>query len=129
VEDFFVTGLLQETALQLVTAPAWPRHLRAMRAALRRNRDLLAGALRRHLGPAALPILPAGGLHLWLRLPEGCDEAAALARMAARGVLTTAGRHAFPAEPPAAFLRLSYAMVEPDWVEEAAAVVAEVTAA
>jgi len=31
VDDFFVPGLLQETALQLVTAASWPRHLRMLR--------------------------------------------------------------------------------------------------
>ena len=129
VEDFFVPGLLQETALQLVTAAAWPRHLRALRAALRHNRDLLAAALRRRLGAEALPVLPAGGLHLWLRLPGDRTDLAVAGRAAARGVLVTPGRHAFPAEAPAPFLRLSFATVEPDWVEAAADVVAEAVTA
>ena len=124
VDDFFVSGLLQETALQLVTAAAWPRHLRSLRAALRRNRDLLAGALQRHLGSDCALAVPEGGLHLWLRLPRGRSDADAAAQALARGVLVTPGRHAFPAEPPAGYLRLSYAMVEAEWVDEAAAAVA-----
>ena len=125
VDDFFVPGLMQEMALQLVTAAAWPRHLRQLRLALRRNRDLLSEALARHLGSAVPPpILPAGGLHLWLRLPEGRSDADAVAAAAANGVLVTPGRHAFPAEPPGGFLRLSFATLEPDWVEDAAQVIA-----
>ncbi len=128
VDDFFVTGLLQETALQLVTAAAWPRHLRSLQAALRRNRDLLAAALQRRLGPGQAPVVPQGGLHLWLRLQHGRSDADAAAHTAAQGVLVTPGRHAFPAEPPAGFLRLSYAMVEAGWVDEAAAIVAAAAA-
>ena len=119
VDDFFVPGPLQETALQLVTAAAWPRHLRALRVALRRNRDLLAGALL--VDPAAVLdfVLPSGGLHLWVRLPEGKRDEEVAARAAAQGVIVIAGRHSFPAEPPAPYLRLSYATVEPNWVEAA----------
>ena len=125
VDDFFVPGLMQETALQLVTAAAWPRHLRALRVALKRNRDLLAGSLRRHLGEHARFVLPPGGLHLWLRLPEGRLDTEAAAMTQAAGVVVTAGHHAFPAEPPAGFLRLSYAMLEPDWVDAAVRTVAD----
>ena len=125
VDDFFVPGPMQETALQLVTAAAWPRHLRTLRAALKRNRDLLAASLRAHLGEHARFVLPAGGLHLWLRLPEGRVDTEAAAMAQAAGVVVTAGLHAFPAEPPGGFLRLSYAMLEPDWVDAAARTVAE----
>ncbi|UFN48963.1 PLP-dependent aminotransferase family protein [Roseomonas sp. OT10] len=124
VDDFFVPGLLQETALQLVTSAAWPRHLRALRAALRRNRDLLAAAMRARLGEECLPVLPAGGLHLWVRLPGGRSDLAVAEAMAAQGVLVTAGRYAFPAEPSGSYLRLSFATVEADWVAEAAEVAA-----
>ena len=125
VDDFFVPGLLQETALQLVTSTAWPRYLRGLRAALRRNRDLLAGAIVRHLGPDVLPALPEGGLHLWLRLPEGRSDIEAAEHAASRGVLVTPGRHAFPAEPPSGYLRLGFAMVEAEWVGDAVAAVAD----
>ncbi len=125
VDDFFVPGLLQETALQLVTSTAWPRHLRSLRVALRRNRDLLADALQSHLGPDHPITRPEGGLHLWLRLPPGISDLDAALHAQEHGVLVTPGRHAFPAEAPAGYLRLSYAMVEAEWVGGAAAIVAE----
>ncbi len=126
VDDFFVPGLLQETALQLVTAAAWPKHLRSLRAALRRNRDLLAATLRAQLGPQARFVEPLGGLHLWLRLPEGRSDIEVATAAQAAGVLVTPGFHAFPAEPPGGFLRLSFTMVEAGWVEAAARVVSEI---
>ncbi|MGI4811134.1 MAG: PLP-dependent aminotransferase family protein [Janthinobacterium lividum] len=126
VDDFFVPGLLQETALQLVTAAAWPKHLRSLRAALRRNRDLLAATLRAQLGPHSRFIEPLGGLHLWLRLPEGQSDLEVATAAQTAGVLVTPGFHAFPAEPPGGFLRLSYTMVDASWVDAAARVIADI---
>ena len=126
VDDFFVPGVLQETALQLVTAPTWERHLRALRGALRARRDALAAAVRRHLGAASVTIVPAGGLHLWVALPDGVSDGEVEAQAAARGVLVSAGRHWFPAEPAGAFLRLSFAQAHPEWIDGCVAELAEV---
>ncbi len=67
-------------------------------------------------------------MHLWLRLPEGRSDIEAAEQAASRGVLVTAGRHAFPAEPPGGYLRLSYAMVEAEWADDAAVTVAGIFA-
>ncbi|GAA2451111.1 PLP-dependent aminotransferase family protein [Streptomyces glaucus] len=111
VDTFFVPRPLQEAALELVGSPAWPRHLRAIAAELRTRRDTMTAALRRELPDLALPHVPAGGYHLWLRLPDGCDEAALTAAALRAGVAVTPGRPYFSAEPPAAHLRLSFAAV------------------
>ena len=42
VDDFFVSGPLQEAALEVVSAPGWRRHRRRLRAELRARRDALA---------------------------------------------------------------------------------------
>ena len=117
VDDFFVPGILQETALQLVSARSWPRHLRSLCAALRTRRNALAAALRLHLGPDCLPSLPAGGLHLWCALPRGVSDLEVERRAAERGILVSAGRHWYPAEPAGSFLRLSFAAADPDWID------------
>jgi DNA-binding transcriptional MocR family regulator len=106
VDSFFVARPLQEAALELVGSPAWPRHLRTVGEALRRRRDTLLAAMAAHgLRPA---MVPRGGLHVWAGLPAGTDDAA-LAEAALRaGVLVSAGRRYFPAEPAGPRLRLSY---------------------
>jgi DNA-binding transcriptional MocR family regulator len=120
VDDFFVSGPLQEAALELVSTPAWRRHRRRLRVALGARRDALAAALRRH-APALEPApLPAGGLHLWVALPEGMDDVALAAAAASEGVVVFPGRPWFPAEPPAPFLRLTYAAAAPDALDEGA---------
>jgi DNA-binding transcriptional MocR family regulator len=118
VDDFFVSGPLQEAALEVVSAPGWRRHRRRLRTALRARRDALAGALQRHL-PALAPVtLPGGGLHLWIALPEGSDDVAVAAAAGAEGVVVFPGRPWFPADPPGPFLRLTYAAAPPDALDE-----------
>ncbi|MFD0252968.1 PLP-dependent aminotransferase family protein [Streptomyces sp. NPDC127113] len=111
VDTFFVPRPLQEAALELVGSPAWPRHLRAIAAELKDRRDAMTSALRLRLPEVSLPHIPSGGYHLWLRLPDGTDEAALTAAALRAGVAITPGRPYFSAEPPAAHLRLSFAAV------------------
>ena len=118
VDDFFVSGPLQEAALEVVSAPGWRRHRRRLRTALRERRDALAGALQRHLPALAPATLPGGGLHLWVALPEGSDDVAVAAAAAAEGVVVFPGRPWFPADPPGPFLRLTYAAAPPDALDE-----------
>ncbi|MGW7100643.1 aminotransferase-like domain-containing protein [Streptomyces sp. NPDC054838] len=111
VDSFFVPRPLQEAALELVGAPAWPRHLRAVAAELRHRRDVLAGALRRELAALELPHLPRGGYQLWVRPGEGDDDAAFVAAALRAGVAVAPGRPYFCAEPPGPYVRLSFAGV------------------
>jgi DNA-binding transcriptional MocR family regulator len=105
VDSFFVSRPLQETALELVAAPAWRTHLRTVAGALRDRRQALAAPLREHLaGPA-----PLGSYQLWLRLPDGADETSLTAAAFRAGVSVTPGRAYFPAEPPGPHLRVSFA--------------------
>ncbi|MFJ8674736.1 PLP-dependent aminotransferase family protein [Streptomyces sp. NPDC093589] len=119
VDSFFVPGPLQETALELVGSPAWPRHLRLISGELTVRRDAVVTALRRQLpalagpgpgqGAAGGPFVPPGGFHLWLRLPDGTDEAALTGAALRAGVAVAAGRPYYAAEPPAPHLRLGFA--------------------
>jgi DNA-binding transcriptional MocR family regulator len=109
VDTFFTPRPLQEAALELVGSPAWPRHLRALSAELTSRRTVLTTALRLTLPELALPHVPSGGYHLWLRLPDGTDESALTAAALRAGVAVTPGRPYFSAEPPAAHIRVSFA--------------------
>ena len=101
VDDLFVSGPLQEAALDLVSSPAWRRHLRRLRAALRERRDALAAALDRRLPELRVAGRPAGGLHLWAALPEDVDDVAlaAAAAAAAASSSTPAGPGSRPSRP------------------------------
>jgi len=126
VDDFFVAGILQETALEFLASPAWRRHMRTIRKILRARRDALVEVVRRDLPQASLSLVPSGGLHLWLKLPDEVDDVLLAERLRREGVLVSAGRHWFPAEPPGSFLRISYAGAEIDVLSEGVAVLGRV---
>ncbi|MBA0052947.1 PLP-dependent aminotransferase family protein [Streptomyces sp. AJS327] len=109
IDTFFVPRPLQETALELVGSPAWARHLRALAGALRDRRTTLLTALATALPGLVPQDPPAGGCHLWLRLPDGTDERALTATALRHGVAVTPGAPYFTAESPAPYLRLSHA--------------------
>ena len=117
VEDFFVPGPLQLATIELLGAPAWPRHLRRLRAALRERRDALVAAVDRELGPGRLTP-PSGGLHVWARLDPGEDDVALAERAYRAGVKVFAGRPWFPAEPAGPHLRLTFAAEPPERLAE-----------
>ncbi|WP_027008310.1 PLP-dependent aminotransferase family protein [Conexibacter woesei] len=118
IDDFFVSGPLQHATLELISAPAWRRHLKRLRAELRVRRDALTAALGEHLPDWQLQVVPAGGFHVWLRLPDDADDIALTARAAAAGVLVSPGRPWFAAEPPGPHVRLTFAGAPaPDLVE------------
>jgi len=107
VDDLFVARALQEAALDLVSRPSWPRHLRTLSQALSSRAATLAGAVSR-LMPDVDVLLPRGGMHLWARLPAGADDVAAAEAAHGAGVVVMPGRPFFPAEPPAPYLRLAF---------------------
>jgi DNA-binding transcriptional MocR family regulator len=88
--DFFVAPLLQATAVELLVAPGWQRHLLTLRAALVERRDTLVHALAAH-APSLTCTPPRGGVALWVQLPDGVDESALVAACAERGVRVAAG--------------------------------------
>ncbi|MFI9233032.1 PLP-dependent aminotransferase family protein [Streptomyces rimosus] len=113
VDSFFVPRPLQETALELVGSPAWSRHLRALAGQLAARREALVAALRLHFGNTdtgpGVQVVPPGGYHLWLRLPDGTDETALAGAALRAGVAVAPGRPYFAAEPPAPHVRLTFA--------------------
>lgn len=108
VDDFFVPLPMQAAAVDLITSSAWPRHLAALRRALTVRRDALVEAVRRELPQASVHRVPDGGLHLWVRLPDGTDDMALATRAATEGLLVSPGTPYFAGEPPAPYLRLTY---------------------
>jgi DNA-binding transcriptional MocR family regulator len=118
-EDLFIARPLQEVAVELFGSPAWPRHLTALRAALRERRDALVAGIRRDLPGVELPHVPTGGLHVWVRLPAGADDVEVADRARRLDVVVEPGRPYFVAEPPASYLRLTYAAATPAELTEA----------
>jgi DNA-binding transcriptional MocR family regulator len=124
-EDLFISRPLQEVAVELFGSPAWPRHLTGLRAALRERRDALVDAIRAELPAVELTAVPNGGLHVWVRLPAGVDDVELAERARRKDVIVEPGRSYFVTEPPAAYLRLTYAAATPAELTEATRRLAE----
>jgi DNA-binding transcriptional MocR family regulator len=118
-ETMYVSGVLQAAALDVVTQPGWPGHLRALRHQLRARRDLLLDSVRTHAPGLTVEHVPAGGLNLWVRLPDGTDVDRYVRACEAGGVLVSPGTEWFPAEPSGPYVRLSYATEDPRRFAEA----------
>lgn len=118
LDDLFVPAPLQRTALQLVTSPSWPKHLRRVCRALELRRDAMVEAIEEFLPAIDLPFLPRGGLHLWVKLPNQVDEAQLVQRARQSGVIVSRGRNWFPADAPGPHLRLTYAATDPVSIRE-----------
>ncbi len=103
---------------------AWRRHMRNVRTIVRTRRDALVEVVRRDLPKASLSLVPSGGLHLWLKLSDEVDDVSLADEVGRAGVMVSAGRHWFPAEPPGSFLRISYAGADIDVLSEGVAVLA-----
>jgi DNA-binding transcriptional MocR family regulator len=119
VDDFFVSRPLQETALELVTSPAWPRHLSSLARALSTRRATLALALQQQIPQFTIPLLPRGGASLWVRLPGHIADEQLASRAVRCGTVISPGRSYYPAEPAGSFIRLSFAAAaRPDDLHE-----------
>ena len=108
LDDFYVAGPVQEAAVEFLNSPAWPRHNRQVRRALGERRDALLGSLGRLIPQIEVAAVPRGGMHLWVRLPEGLDDRDVAAAAHAEGVMVGEGTPWFPAESDHSHLRLTF---------------------
>jgi 2-aminoadipate transaminase len=67
------SGALEQMVLAEYCREHFDAHVQALRGTLRRKLDALAGALRDQFGPQAQFDYPAGGIFLWVTLPEPVD--------------------------------------------------------
>ncbi len=128
-DDLFVAPILQHIALDVLTAPGWPRHLGTVRRLLRDRRDTLVAAVQQQLPSCVLEVIPSGGMHLWLRLPDHVSDEEVAEAAAARDLAVTPGRASFPGEPPGSYLRLSYAGEEAPALRRAVKILAGIVEA
>lgn len=128
-ESMYVSGLLQAAALDVVTQPSWRTHLRGLRQQLGARRDLLVTSLREHAPDAHIAQVPAGGLHLWVRLPDATNLERLVSDCEAAGVMVAPGDEWFPAESTGPFLRLNYSGQNPGAFPAGARVIGNALAA
>jgi DNA-binding transcriptional MocR family regulator len=125
-DDLFVAPVLQQIAVDVLTAPGWPRHLATVRRQLRERRDALVTAVAEQLPSCRVELIPSGGVHLWVRLPEPVSDEEVTEAALARGLAVYPGRACFPGEAPGPYLRLSYSGEEAPALRRAVRILADV---
>lgn len=85
--DDMGTAMLEQLALaRFIEAGGFTRHLRRVRPVYRRRRDATLDALATSL-PGVVPTGIAAGLHVYVELPNWCDEAKLVEAARRRGLL------------------------------------------
>jgi DNA-binding transcriptional MocR family regulator len=87
----FPEELSQMVAAEFIASPAYERHVRRLRQALRAHREAYADAVAAHFPAGTRLTLPEGGLLLWLELPAGTNGDALFAAALARGIKIAPG--------------------------------------
>lgn len=120
VDDFFVARPLQEAAVELLSSPAWDRHLARLRVALLDRRRHVATGMATYLPGWMIDTIPDAGLHLWVRLPADFTDAAVADAARRHGVIVNAGSPFFAADPDRDRLRINIAAADRSQLTDAA---------
>jgi DNA-binding transcriptional MocR family regulator len=118
IDDFFVAGLMQAVAAELVSSPGYALHLRRLSTELAVRRRAALDAIARHLPEAVVRHRPTGGFSLWVELPKAYDDAAVVREAERLGVHVVDSRPWFTSEPHAPHLRMSVAAANAAAIEE-----------
>ena len=123
--DAHTSTFAQATAAQYLKAGRMPATLAKVRAVYAERAACMGKALQRELSDAIDFVPPQGGLFVWARLTGAggaCADGAELARRAIdQGVAFVPGAPFFARQADAATLRLSFATVGPERIEEGVA--------
>ena len=111
--------LAEAVVFELCRSGGLDENIAFVKGALKERRDTLVAALEEHL-PEADFVVPGGGYFLWLTLGEDVDTTELLAAALEEKVAFVAGPD-FMLEGGESSLRLSFASVPPDQIEEGVA--------
>jgi len=109
----------QTIAGEFMASPAYDRHLRRIRGALRTQRDLAAQAITTHFPAGTRCSLPNGGVSMWVELPAGLSSKKVFEAALARDILISPGLLFSNSHRFDHFIRLNCGMPFSDEVEKA----------
>lgn len=123
--DFGTSALCQHMALEALRDGSYARHVHMLRREYRRKRDAMLAALKRHMPAGCRWTRPAGGLYVWLELPQTVNTSRAggvFDSAVRRGVLYVPGECCFQPDEsghiPRHHMRLNFGQVDIDSIDE-----------
>lgn len=116
--DIHTPTLTQMIAARYLEGDAHERHLQASIPFYRERRDAMLAALDRHLEGEYRVLHPLGGHHCWVTLRRAVDERALYAQAFRHGVSFIPGGATMPERPYQTSMRLSFALLGPEQLDE-----------
>lgn len=124
--DLHTPGFNQRVVAEVLKDGFLERHVPTIRALYQRQRDTMLAALARDMvGLDVAWTRPAGGMFLWLRLPEGMDAQSLLPAAVARHVAFVPGAPFYAGAADPRTLRLSYVTASSSEIDTAIAALAD----
>lgn len=118
ITDIATSGLAQRIFDWYLREGLWSGHLSALRQACRMRLDFAVGAARKYLPPEASFIEPAGGLSLWITVPDGYSADMLTAAAKKEGFLFASGNPFYIRNAPDRHMRISFSSVSLPVMEE-----------
>lgn len=124
--DFGSPNFSQQVMAQVVASGAYDQHIALLRDSYRVKQQAMIEAADEHFGPipGASYFRPAGGLYLWVQLPEGIDTGTGTPFFQAaleEGVLYVPGVYCYPVEGSPRrqnMMRLSFGVQSPERIRQ-----------
>jgi 2-aminoadipate transaminase len=116
--DLHTASLTQLLAARFVAEHDLDGHIAHVRDVYRRRRDAMLAALDRHMPPGVVYTRPAGGLFLWVELPEGVDSRVLLEHSLEENVAFVPGSAFFANGGHENTLRLNFSAMSEDRINE-----------
>lgn len=123
--DLYSNRILQGALLEFCQKGLLDRHLKRKQGVYRRRRDLMLEAMKAHFPTEATWKKPRGGLFQWVDLPRGTDALALLLKTRSKGVLFAPDRIFSVEEWERAGLRLGFAGIEEEKIENGIRILGE----
>jgi 2-aminoadipate transaminase len=124
--DLHSPGFNQRMVAEVMKEGFLDRHVPTIRALYKRQRDAMLAAVAREMKGLGVEFnKPAGGMFLWLRLPEGMDAVALLPKAVERGVAFVPGAPFYAGASDPRTLRLSFVTASVEEIDTAVTALAE----
>ena len=106
--DLHSPGFNQRMVAEVMKDGFLDRHVPTIRALYKSQRDAMLTAMRREMPEGVSWNTPAGGMFLWVRLPDGMNAIDLLPKAVERNVAFVPGWAFYASQPDARTLRLSF---------------------
>ena len=123
--DLHSPGFNQRMVAEVMKDGFLDRHVPTIRALYKSQRDAMLAAMKRDMPEGVEWNTPAGGMFLWVRLPEGMNAIALLPRAVERNVAFVPGWAFYADKADARTLRLSFVTSSVDQINLGIAALAE----